>query len=58
VASTYLGDRSRYLVQPPGAAAPESTALQHDGQHAAGGAVPGSEINLTWPASAGIVLTA
>jgi putrescine transport system ATP-binding protein len=58
VASTYLGDRSRYLVQVPGVPAPVSVSLQHDGQHAAGVALPGSEINLAWPASAGIVLTA
>ncbi len=58
VASTYLGDRSRYLVQVPGVAAAVSVSLQHDGQHAAGAALPGSAINLTWPASAGIVLTA
>jgi ABC-type Fe3+/spermidine/putrescine transport system ATPase subunit len=58
VASTYLGDRSRYLVQIPGVMAPVAVSLQHDGQHESGTTVPGSEIKLTWPASAGIVLNA
>ncbi|MFO1121568.1 MAG: ABC transporter ATP-binding protein [Hyphomicrobiales bacterium] len=58
LASTYLGDRSRYLVEVPGAPAPVAVSLQHDGVSAAVHAGAGAEVRLAWPAATGLILNA
>lgn len=57
LAQTYLGDRSRYLVRVAGLEEPMAVTAQHAGRVVAAPMAAGSNVWISWPVDAGLLLT-